>query len=79
LLRLHGNWLEAPGNILTARNLGTPGGRNSRAASNVGPAISKIRHSPVLPAANQPVVVKAQVSDPDGLSSWSSPTEWNLR
>ncbi|MEO8428601.1 MAG: lamin tail domain-containing protein, partial [Verrucomicrobiota bacterium] len=69
LLRLHGNWLEAPGKIITAGNLGTPGARNSRAAGNSGPAISKVTHSPLLPAPNQPVVVKAQVSDPDALAS----------
>ena len=30
LLRLHGNWLEATGNTLTTRDLGSPGGRNTR-------------------------------------------------
>src|SRR5438445_7374648 len=53
LLRLRGNWLEAAGNILTARNLGTPGAPNSRAIPNGGPAITDVRHSPLLPAANQ--------------------------
>jgi hypothetical protein len=71
LLRLHGNWLEAYGNILTARNLGTPGGPNSRAALNAGPAIAQVSHRPLLPAAGQPVIVCAQVSDPDGLASLS--------
>lgn len=69
LLRLHGNWLEAPGNIVTARNLGTPGAANSRAAANVGPAISEVSHSPVLPTANQAVTVRARVTDPDGLAT----------
>src|SRR5204863_1457576 len=31
--------------------------------------ISKVSHSPLLPAANKHVVIKAQVSDTDGLSS----------
>jgi hypothetical protein len=68
LLRLRGNWLEATGNMLTAHNLGTPGAPNSRARANAGPAITEVRHSPVVPAANQVVRVLARVSDPDGLA-----------
>jgi hypothetical protein len=68
LLRLRGNWLEAPGYLLTARNLGTPGAPNSRAAANVGPAITEVRHWPALPPATTPVLVTARVSDPDGLA-----------
>jgi len=69
LLRLKGNWLEAAGNILTARNLGTPGAANSRAKSDAGPAITGVNHSPVLPGANQTVAVVARVHDPDGLAT----------
>src|SRR5204863_1533041 len=69
LLRLHGNWLEAYGNILTARNLGTPGASNSRLITNAGPAIHDVSHSPLIPAAGQAVTVRAQVHDPDGLAS----------
>ena len=68
LLRLRGNWLEAPGYILTARNLGTPGTANSRAVPNAGPAITDVRHDPPLPTANQPVLISARVNDPDGLA-----------
>jgi hypothetical protein len=68
LLRLRGNWLEAPGYTLTARNLGTPGAANSRAVANVGPAITDVRHEPALPAATQPVLVIARVNDPDGIA-----------
>ncbi len=68
LFRLHGNWLEATGNALTARNLGTPGTRNSRALDNAPPAITDVRHYPPVPVANQPVQVTARVHDPDGLS-----------
>ncbi len=68
LLRLRGNWLEAPGYILTARNLGTPGLPNSRAVANAGPAITDVRHDPVLPAANQAVLITARVQDPDGIA-----------
>ena len=68
LFRLHGNWLEATGSALTARNLGTPGARNSRAQDNAPPAITDVRHFPPVPKANEPVQVTARVHDPDGLS-----------
>lgn len=69
LLRLKGNWIEATGNILTARNLGTPGAPNSRAAANVGPAISGVTTAPLAPGAGQGVTVVARVSDPDGVGT----------
>ncbi len=69
LLRLHGNWLEATGNIATARNLGTPGKSNSRALLNAPPGITDVTHSPALPAASQKITVSARVADPDGLAA----------
>ncbi len=69
LLRLRGNWVEAPGNTLTTKHLGTPGAQNSIATTNAGPAITDVGHWPVLPTNNQPALVTACVSDPDGLSS----------
>lgn len=71
LLRIHGNWLEAPGWILATKNLGTPGAQNSRFVPNAPPAITDVTHFPVLPAANQAVRVIARVSDRDGLSKVS--------
>ncbi len=68
LLRLRGNWLEAPGYMPGIRTFGTPGGPNSIAAPNIGPAITDVRHSPALPAANQAVLVQARVADPDGIA-----------
>jgi len=69
LLRLRGNWLEAAAELIVPGNLGTPGARNSRFVANAPPAISGVQHSPVLPAASQPIVVTARVADIDGLSS----------
>lgn len=69
LLRLKGNWLEAPGNILTTADLGTPGRPNSRKVLNAGPAIADVSHYPIVPVANVPVTVYARVYDPDGLAS----------
>lgn len=69
LLRLHGNWVEAPGNILAAHNLGSPGRPNTQAAPNPSPAITEVSHYPTLPGGNQLVTVTARVSDPSGLNS----------
>jgi len=69
LLRLHGNYMEAFGRLQLPATPGTPGARNSQAASNAPPAIYDVTHSPVLPAANEPAVVTARVHDPDGISS----------
>lgn len=71
LLRLRGNYLEAPGRHLTTTALGTPGAPNSRAVANAGPAITEVTHRPVLPAAGQAVTVVARVSDPDPLADVS--------
>ncbi len=68
-LRLHGNWFEAPGFVLAAHDLGTPGARNSRAVANAGPAITGVSHFPVLPAPLQGVVVTARADDPDGIAN----------
>ncbi|HWN96001.1 MAG TPA: lamin tail domain-containing protein, partial [Methylomirabilota bacterium] len=69
LLRLRGNHLEVPGVMTIPKNLGTPGARNSRYVSNVGPGLTEVTHTPVLPAANQPVVITGRVHDPDGVGS----------
>jgi hypothetical protein len=67
LLRLNGNWLEATAAMPLPTNLGTPGARNSRFSSNIGPAIYQVAHNPAIPAAGQPVVVTSRVHDSDGL------------
>jgi len=69
LLRLNGNWLEATGPLPVPSNLGSPGMPNSTYITNAGPAIYNVTHTPSLPAANQPVVVTANVSDPDGVTN----------
>jgi Lamin Tail Domain/CotH kinase protein len=66
LLRLRGNWFEAYGRLTLPSNLGTPGLPNSAAATNSAPALYDVKHAPVVPAANEPVVVTARVGDPDG-------------
>ena len=69
LLRLRGNWMECAGLMTLPLNLGTPGAANSRLVANAGPAIADVAHFPVLPAANNSVVVTARVNDPDGVAS----------
>ncbi len=69
LLRFWGCSLEATGRLPVPANLGTPGLPNSQATTNTGPAIYQVRHDPTVPAADEPVVVTARVSDPDGLAS----------
>ena len=69
LLRMHGGGIEAYGKLPTPTNLGTPGLPNSRMVLNGGPAIFDVTHTPVLPAANEAVVVSARIDDPHGLAS----------
>ncbi len=65
LLRLHGGGLEVGGPLPIQPNLGTPGAPNSRLLANAGPAVYEVIHSPILPAASEPVVVTARATDPD--------------
>ena len=41
IARVNGNWMEATGTMPVPKNLGTPGARNSRAATNAGPRFMK--------------------------------------
>ena len=67
LFRFRGGTLEAVATMNIPGNLGTPGAPNSRAVANAGPAIRDAIHSPVVPRADEPVVVTAQISDPDAV------------
>jgi len=71
LFRTRGGGFEMTARLQVPRNLGTPGLPNSRKVNNAGPSIDLVRHTPAVPAAGQPVVVTARVSDPDGVSSVS--------
>ena len=56
--------------------VGTPGARNSRWQPNLGPTFKNLQHSPVVPAANAPVMVTVEAGDPDGVAAmtlwWSA-------
>ncbi|HEX5221186.1 MAG TPA: lamin tail domain-containing protein [Verrucomicrobiae bacterium] len=68
MFRTRGHWMEVSRRLNLPTNCGTPGLPNSRLLANAGPAITDVSHVPVLPAAGQPVVVRARASDPDGLN-----------
>ncbi|MDB6071092.1 MAG: hypothetical protein JWL81_2263 [Verrucomicrobiales bacterium] len=46
---------------------GTPGAANSKRIPNAGPSCDGLRHSPLVPAASQPVRVSISLADPAGL------------
>ena len=69
LFRIEGNFLELAAPLQTSSNLGTPGARNSRFVNDAGPAIYETVHFPVLPPANQPVLVTTKVHDPTPITS----------
>lgn len=47
----------------------TPGAKNSVFTNNVPPQIRQVAHTPNAPAAAQPVVISARVTDPDNVAS----------
>lgn len=55
--------------LTMATRIGTPGAVNSRAVANLGPTLTGLAHSPVIPNAGAPVTVSATASDPDGVAS----------
>ncbi|MFH1532883.1 MAG: lamin tail domain-containing protein [Pseudomonadota bacterium] len=46
---------------------GTPGAQNSQWINNLGPTYSAFSHSPAVPQSFEPVDVRIQASDPDGV------------
>jgi len=65
--RLYFNRLPRTNLLSVVSNGGTPAAPNSRLAANIGPALTNLAHTPVVPAANQPVVVSVEAADPDGV------------
>jgi hypothetical protein len=55
---------------------GTPGGRNSRYATNIGPTFAQFQHRPVVPGTNQSVTVSVVAQDPQTVTNcevwWSA-------
>jgi hypothetical protein len=74
--RLYFNRVARTTELLAPQNNGTPGARNSRYATNIGPTFAQLQHSPVVPAASQPVTVSVVAQDQQGIAScqllWST-------
>lgn len=64
LVRIRGNWLEAPCLLNLPASAGTPGSQNSRFQAAARPGIREVTHAPILPAALQAVRVTARISSP---------------
>ena len=58
---------KLPNSVRVSRpeTIGTPGRQNSIYAENIGPTLSALSHSPVLPAAGEAVTVSVRAEDPD--------------
>jgi hypothetical protein len=69
--RLYFNRLPVVTQLPVPALAGTPGARNSRYTTNSGPTYSDFGHLPVVPNANQSVIVSVAASDPDGVSAMS--------
>lgn len=63
--RLYFNRLAKQVLLPMPANTGTPGAPNSRAAGNIGPALTGLSHLPVVPAGNESVTVRVTAADPD--------------
>ncbi len=50
-------------------NQGTPGLRNTAYIPNRGPDICDVQHTPILPKANESIVVTARITDVDGIQT----------
>jgi hypothetical protein len=74
--RLYFDRLSKSMPMTTPQHNGTPGARNSRYATNIGPTFVQFQHKPVVPAANQAVTVTTIAQDPQGVSGcevwWSA-------
>ncbi|MCA9248424.1 MAG: lamin tail domain-containing protein, partial [Planctomycetales bacterium] len=67
--RLYFNRLARTTTLARSAAPGTPGAANSRFLANAGPVFDGLSHSPVTPAAGEPIDVSVSASDPDQLAS----------
>ena len=67
--RLYFNRVARTTELLAPQNNGTPGAPNSTYTTNIGPTFAQLQHSPVVPAASQPVTVSVVAQDPQGIAS----------
>lgn len=75
VMRLQYNALELEGDLMDVgtqsmpKYLGTPGTINSRMVVNSPPVVYNVKHWPVLPQANEDVIITARVQDPSVIST----------
>ena len=67
--RLYFNRLAHTTDLLVITSGGTPGARNSRYETNIGPTFANLRHTPVVPTATNAVSVSVNASDPSNIAS----------
>lgn len=66
--RLYFNRLPKTNLLSVAASGGTPAAVNSRALPNIGPSLTSLAHTPVVPSPHQAVTVTVDAADPDGVS-----------
>ena len=69
--RLYFNYLQRTMLLNVGNQWGTPGLANSASVANIGPTVTALAHTPVVPAASNAVTVSARVADPDNVASAS--------
>lgn len=69
LLRIRGNYLEAYGRLKVPVGAGSPGKVNVATRTGRGPGIDSVDHFPPVPAASEPVVIRARIDDPEKVVS----------
>ncbi len=67
--RLYFNRVARTTELLAPQNNGTPGAPNSVYAANIGPTFDHLQHSPVVPAASEPVTVSIVAQDPQAVAA----------
>ncbi|MDF1863087.1 MAG: lamin tail domain-containing protein, partial [Verrucomicrobiales bacterium] len=67
--KLYFNYVQKTHVLESAGIWGTPGAANTAMVSNVGPDLSGLIHSPVVPNANEAVTVSIDATDPDGINN----------
>jgi hypothetical protein len=67
--RLYFNRLAHTTDLLVTTSGGTPGARNSRYETNIGPTFVNLQHTPVVPTATNAVTVSVNASDLNNVAS----------
>jgi Lamin Tail Domain/Concanavalin A-like lectin/glucanases superfamily/CotH kinase protein len=69
--RLYFNYLQRTTLLNVGNQWGTPGLVNSVSVANIGPTVSGLAHTPIVPLASNAVTVSARVTDADAVASAS--------